>query len=315
MSVQTVRTPLTSRAGLPSDRPFPPPAFGTARVGRQPGRRTTCCAALLTAILAFFPDVSPARAATLSTQVLAPSLSVGVGLAVAPVYDGASAYAGTPLPLVRAVMPTATLGTLTASYPEGLRWDLPVGGLFGVALLGNYDPGRKARIRTLSGHDHHLRGMGDLGGTAMTGAEFSVNVAPYRLFVRGMQALRDRHYGGEALGRTAWLDAGMASELPLTGTLSMSLETYASWSDRHDMMARFGVTPSQAEHSAFHAHQAGGGLRGGTMRWGLRWQDTPEISFSGGVQLTALTRKVVRDSPLTEKSVTGGLFLNALYSF
>ncbi|MEH4266050.1 MipA/OmpV family protein [Klebsiella aerogenes] len=211
--------------------------------------------------------------------------------------------------------PTDDWGTFTASFPEGLRWDLPTGDLFGVALLGNYDPGRKESIRTLSGHNHHLRGMGDLGGTPMAGMDLSVNYAPYRLFVRGMQALRERHYGGEDLGRTAWLDVGVGANLPLSGSLGMSLETFASWSDRHDMMARFGVTREQAEHAQFQAHEAGGGLRGVTMRWGLDWQYSPNWRYEGGVQMTALTSKAVRNSPLTEKNVSGGLFLNALYTF
>ncbi|WP_436883358.1 MipA/OmpV family protein [Enterobacter asburiae] len=255
------------------------------------------------------------RAAELSTPLKGPSLSLGAGMAVAPVYEGSSAYTLTPLPLVKAVAPTQDWGTFTASFPEGLRWDLPVGDLFGVALLGSYDPGRKENIRTLSGHNHHLRGMGNLDGTTQAGVELSVNYAPYRLFVRGMQALESRRYGGEDLGHTAYADVGLGSEIPLSGSLGMSLETYATWSDRHDMMARFGVTPEQAARSGFHAHRAGGGLRGVTMQWGLDWAYSPQWSYSGGVRLMTLSSNAARNSPLTEKTTSAALFLNGMYTF
>ncbi|PWI77200.1 MipA/OmpV family protein [Enterobacter sp. CGMCC 5087] len=256
-----------------------------------------------------------AQASTLSPPPGKPAISVGAGLAVAPVYEGSSAYTLTPLPLVKAVAPTQDWGTFTASFPEGLRWDLPVGDLFGVALLGNYDMGRKENIRTLSGRNHHLRGMGNLDGTTQAGVELSINYAPYRVFARGMQALESRRYGGESLGHTAYADVGLGSEIPLSDTLGMSLETFATWSDRHDMMARFGVTPEQARRSDFHAHRAGGGLRGVTMQWGLDWQYGPQLTYSGGVRLTTLSSHAARNSPLTEKTTAAALFLNGMYTF
>lgn len=240
---------------------------------------------------------------------------MGAGLQVAPVYEGSSAYGLTALPVLRAQAPTQDWGTFSAGFPDGLRWDLPTGDIVGVALLGGYDPGRKASIRTLSGHNHALRGMGNLDGTAQGGVELSINYAPYRLFARGWQALETRRYGGEDLGRTKYAEVGLASDVPLSDTLGLSLETWATWSDRNDMMARFGVTPSQAARSAFHAHQAGAGLRGMTMQWGLDWQAGPQVTLEGGVRLTALTSNAARNSPLTEKTTAGALFLDTLYRF
>ncbi|PIJ48612.1 hypothetical protein BL250_15495 [Erwinia sp. OLTSP20] len=245
----------------------------------------------------------------------APSFSLGAGTLTAPVYDGASAYTTTLLPLVKAVAPTASWGTFSASFPEGLRWDLPVGDTFGVALLGNYDPGCREDIRTLSGHNDHLRGMGDLAGTGQAGLELSLNLQPYRLFVRGIQALRDREYGGRDLGHTAYLDAGVDTALPLGDDLTMTGAAFATWSDRNDMMARYGVTAEQAARSSFAEHEAGGGLRSVTVQWGLNWQWTQQVSLGGGVRLTSLTARAARNSPLVDKSTGAGLFLNALYTF
>lgn len=50
--------------------------------------------------------------------------------------------------------------------------------------------------------------------------------------------------------------------LPLSDTLSFNTETFLTWSDRHDMMASFGVTPEKAARTLFRAHRAGGGARG-----------------------------------------------------
>lgn len=274
---------------------------------------TACLPALVATALVL--NMSPAQAAAGSTALKTPSLSVGAGLLVAPVYEGASAYTTTPLPLLKAQMPTEDWGTFTASFPEGLRWDLPLGDTFGAALLMGYDPGRKESIRTLSGHNHHLRGMGDLGGTGVAGLELSVNLEPYRIFVRGLQAMRERHYGGENLGRTVRGDLGVDMSLPLSDTLSFSTETFLTWSDRHDMMASFGVTPEQAARTSFRAHRAGGGLRGVTAQWGLDWQYTPQLTFSGGVRVTGLTAAAAKNSPLVEKNVSGGLFMNTMYRF
>lgn len=242
------------------------------------------------------------------------TFSAGAGMAVMPAYEGSSAYRGLLLPRL-SMAAAGEAGRLSLGFPDGLRWDLPVGDTVGLALLGNYDPGRRERVRTLSGGEHHLRGMGDLGGTPVAGLEASLNAFPYRLFVRGMQALRSRSYGGEGLGYTRWLDAGLGSSLPLGGGVAMDLETFVTWSDHNDMMARFGVTPEQAARSQYGVHRPGGGLRGATMQWGLNWQWTPQVTLDGGVRLSTLSSAAARNSPLTQKTTAAGLFLDAMYTF
>ena len=50
--------------------------------------------------------------------------------------------------------------------------------------------------------------------------------------------------------------------LPLSDILSFNTETFLTWSDRHDMMASFGVTPEKAARTSSGAPGAGGGARG-----------------------------------------------------
>ncbi|MCE1613551.1 MipA/OmpV family protein, partial [Enterobacter ludwigii] len=158
-----------------------------------------------------------------------PSLTVGAGVAVNPIYQGSSRYEPFPSLAAKAVLPSDNWGTFTLSFPEGLRWDLPDVSTVGLAFLLGYDPGRKEKIRYLGGNNHHLRGMGDLDSTALVGAEGYLRLPVGRLYVRGMQAAGSRDYGGDDLGHTTYLEAGAASSLPLSAALTLDASLYGTW--------------------------------------------------------------------------------------
>ncbi|CAI2536091.1 MltA-interacting protein MipA [Serratia proteamaculans] len=256
------------------------------------------------------PEVSNAAA----SRHAQPSFELGGGVAVNPLYEGSSRYEAFPSLALKAVMPTAHWGTFTAAFPEGLRWDLPNMSAFGVALLVGYDPGRKEKIRTLGGNNSYLKGMGDLDSTALVGAEAYLNLSAGRLFVRGLQATSKRDYGDDDLGRTAYLEAGAANSLPLAANMTLDSALYGTWSDSHDMMARFGVTGQQAARTDFREYHAGGGMRDVTLRTMLTVQVQPHVALQGGLKLYTLTAGA-RNSPLTDDTVGAGAFLNALYRF
>ncbi|ROL81260.1 structural protein MipA [Pseudomonas protegens] len=242
------------------------------------------------------------------------SVTVGGGLAVGPLYEGSSRYAAFPSLQLKAVLPTQDWGTFTAAFPEGLRWDLPGLSPFGVALLIGYDQGRKERIHTLDGRDDYLKGMGNLDSTALVGAEAYWILPAGRLFVRGLQSTQDRNYGGESLGRTAYLEAGVATDYALSSTLTLDSTLYGTWSNENDMMARFGVTAQQAARTRFDEYHPGGGMRDVTLKLGLTWQWQPQLALEGGIKTYALVADA-RDSPLTGEKVGAGAYLNALYRF
>lgn len=242
------------------------------------------------------------------------SVKVGGGLAVGPLYEGSSRYAAFPSLKLKAVLPTQDWGTFTAAFPEGLRWDLPVLSPFGVALLIGYDQGRKERIHTLDGRDDYLKGMGNLDSTALVGAEVYWILPAGRLFVRGLQSSQSRNYGGEHLGRTAYLEAGVATDYALSSTLTLDSTLYGTWSNENDMMVRFGVTAQQAARTRFDEYHPGGGMRDVTLKLGLTWQWQPQLALAGGIKTYALVSDA-RNSPLTGEKVGAGAYLNALYRF
>ncbi|WJV22685.1 MULTISPECIES: MipA/OmpV family protein [Pseudomonas] len=243
-----------------------------------------------------------------------PSVTVGGGIAVGPLYEGSSHYAAFPSLKLKAVLPTEDWGTFTAAFPDGLRWDLPGLAPFGVALLIGYDQGRKERIHTLDGRDDYLKGMGNLDSTALVGAEVYWILPNGRLFVRGLQSSQNRNYDGESLGRTAYLEAGVATAYPLSSTLTLDSTLYGTWSNENDMMARFGVTAQQAARTRFDEYHPGGGMRDVTLKLGLTWQWQPQLALEGGIKTYALVSDA-RDSPLTGEKVGAGAYLNALYRF
>ncbi|MFC3945371.1 MipA/OmpV family protein [Pseudomonas gingeri NCPPB 3146 = LMG 5327] len=243
-----------------------------------------------------------------------PSVTAGGGVAVGPLYEGSSRYAAFPSLKLKAVLPTESWGTFTAAFPEGLRWDLPGLAPFGVALLIGYDQGRKEKIQTLGGRDDYLRGMGNLDSTALVGAEAYWILPAGRLFVRGLQSSQNRDYGGESLGRTAYLEAGVATAYPLSSTLTLDSTLYGTWSNENDMMARFGVTAQQAARTRFDEYHPGGGMRDVTLKLGLTWQWQPQLALEGGIKTYALVSDA-RNSPLTDEKVGAGAYLNALYRF
>ncbi|EOC9631781.1 MipA/OmpV family protein [Enterobacter ludwigii] len=242
------------------------------------------------------------------------SFTVGGGMAVNPLYEGSSRYAPFPSLMAKAVMPSDNWGTFTLAFPEGLRWDLPDVSTVGLAFLLGYDPGRKEKIRYIGGSSHHLRGMGDLDGSALVGAEAYLRLPVGRLYVRGVQATSSRDYGGDDLGHTTWLEAGAAGSLPLSAALTLEASLYGTWSDSHDMMARFGVTGRQAARSDFSEYHAGGGMRDVTMKTTATWHLQPQVALQGGLKVYSLVSGA-RHSPLTDDTVGAGAFLNALYTF
>ncbi|MBH2766592.1 MipA/OmpV family protein [Serratia marcescens] len=236
------------------------------------------------------------------------------GLTEAPVYPGAGHYAAKPLYDVAGVYRTDAMGTFRAELIQGARWQLPIAGPFGVALLLGYDRGRDEDIRTLGGHDTTLRGMGNLGSTAQTGFELSYSFAPVRLYVKGLQAVRDRDYGGENLGYTAHLDVGGEGQYPLDAQWSLLTNAYLRWGDGGYERGGFGVTAAQASQTDFAQYRASGGVQQVTAEAELNYQWTPAIAFQSGVEATQLTGDAA-DSPLVKKSLSGVVFMSASYRF
>lgn len=284
---------------------------------RTPARQRSSIRHLMLAVLGLTPvfvhagDAYPHEA---SARGNAAFFSIGTGISAGPVYEGSGDYAALPLLLVKGRLPTERWGTFSGSAEDGLRWDLPSSSSLGFALLAGYDIGRKERIRILGGHNSHLVGMGDLDSSPLVGGEASWRLSSGRLFVRGMQATNNRTYGGRDLNRTAFMNIGVASDLPVSDDLSLATSVYGTWGDSGYMMSRFGVSGEQASHTAFGENPIGRGMQDVTLKVGAHWQWMPKVSLEGGMKATALVANA-RNSPLVDKSVGAALYLGMQYTF
>ncbi|MDK1711699.1 MipA/OmpV family protein [Serratia marcescens] len=253
--------------------------------------------------------VSQAALADWGTEV-----SVGAGLAVGPAYQGASHYVAQPVYDLEGHVKTDNWGAFTLGVVRGARWDLPLPSPFGVALLMDYDYGRKERISALGSHDDTLRGMGDLGGSLEAGLELSYQMNPVQVYVKGMSATRERHYGGENLGRTAYVDVGLKRDYEINDQVTLLGNVFATWANGGYQRGYFGVTPEQASRTRFEAYHLGAGLKQFTARLAVNYQWSPSWSFQAGGEAYRLAGNTA-DSPLVDKALAGMAFMSARYRF
>lgn len=152
------------------------------------------------------------------------SLKLSGGMAVAPIYQGASSYSAEPLYDIEAGYAKSAWGDFSLGLSEGARWQLPLSGPFGIALLAGYDAGRDEEVKTLSGRNKRLKGMGDLKGAFEAGIELSYKFDAFHAYVKGMQATKTRRYGGGRPGAYRLRRSGRGGGL--------SAERYADPVDR-----------------------------------------------------------------------------------
>ena len=232
------------------------------------------------------------------------SIVVGLGPAVAPVYDGSKDYRLSLFPYLD--IHGLLHDRVYISDVRGLGVNMVNSGPFRAGAAINIEGGRTDR-----GSDR-LRGLPVIGASAVVAGFLSYSLKPFAFEGRVQREL----------GTDAGTQAGLAAsfEAAPTPRFHLSLGAQLSWADSEFNQKHFGVTPAAAaqataEGNPMGAYVAGSGLTNigmsatGVYAWSGHWS----IALRLGV--TDLIGTPARDSPLTQRKVGGSFTIGPLYKF
>ncbi|EPL6453232.1 MULTISPECIES: MipA/OmpV family protein [Providencia] len=185
---------------------------------------------------------------------------VGAGVNIAPVYEGSKKYQFGP-------NLEATYAYLSEDYGvfslgiDGAAWGIGLtDNLTFVSSLG-YDYGRDEKNGFLGNKNKDLKGMGDLDGSLLVGADLYYTLNNYAFYIMGDVATKDRHYGGRHIGRTVTVELGMNTNYEINDSWEMEYNLATVWGNKAYNQAYFGVSKQQASKSKFTEYDASSGFK------------------------------------------------------
>jgi outer membrane scaffolding protein for murein synthesis (MipA/OmpV family) len=96
-----------------------------------------------------------------------------------------------------------------------------------------------------------------------------------------------------------YADTGLDWDHRLAPSLVLTLSAGASWGDREHMQAYFGITPAQAQRTAYPMYAAGAGWRDATAQAKLRWEASKDWILIGSLGARRMLGPAAQ-SPLTQ---------------
>lgn len=225
------------------------------------------------------------------------SVTLGPGLAVHPVYPGASDDRArfVPMFLIR-YGDTVFLGTGGLGV-NLLHWH----GLRAGPVLG-YEGGRKAS------DDPALAGLGDIGASLTAGGFASYDYGPWQVYGTARQAVTHTGNGLTALVRLDY------RTVLIPDTLNLSMGPEVSLADGAANRTWFGISSDQSLQSGLPAFGPGGGLRDLGLHAALTWRLSDHILVHAFGQVMQLPGDVA-DSPIVEDKTQSLAGLGIAYHF
>ena len=241
---------------------------------------------------------SPARAqAPAASQATSPySLTLGLGVARLPEYEGSDQFDARALPFINYRSGRFFAGTLS-----GVGYNLSNTPSFEFGPVLSYRFGRD------ESDSPRLRGLGDIDAGADVGAYLRWNAQPFTLGAR-----LERGVGGDAKGTSLRLDAGYA--LAINRSNVLRFDAAVDWADADVMQGFFGISAPQSLRSGLPAYTASSGIR----RYGVSaaWAHniTPNWISTVRVGVYRLGSEAA-GSPLTLKRSSGLVSAGLTYRF
>lgn len=222
------------------------------------------------------------------------SVVIGGGGAYAPDYEGSDDYEFQPFPFASIVyddfifVEGMSLGANLLNY-EGLK----------AGPIARYAGGRD------EDDNDALDGLGDVGDSIELGGFLKYELG---IWSAAMTVTQDVAGGHE--GMLAEMSTGVA--MPLSESMSSSIEASATWADSNYMDAFFGVSGRQALKSGYSRHEAEAGFKDVGIAVGLNYMITETVTVSGRAGYKKLLGDAA-DSPIVKDEGSDDQFFTGMF--
>lgn len=238
------------------------------------------------------------------------NVSLGLGIGVAPAYEGSKHYLDTPIPMVAINWrDTVSLGI------EGISLYHKTGGFrYGAGVT--YDTGRKddgKNIFGMSSGDHRLEGLGDIKAAVGVKAFASYDVHPFQQIpLVIVDASITKLLGGSNDG--VLVQGGLAMPFQLGEDWQLTPKISTTWANNQYMEDYFGVTPEQAARSSFSAYKAKADMKDVSIGLNVKYSIGKHWFVLGDHRVKLLLSDAA-SSPISATNVNVGIFMLLGYHF
>jgi MipA family protein len=265
-----------------------------------------------------------ARAQTADQPIKKPAdpwtVSVGLGVASAPEYEGASKRASSVLPDLNIKYTTRDFGSIAlGSKSRGLSWSIvdQEAYSFGIGIQGDGGRVDNKDGTLLRPGSKRLLGMGEIKASFELAA-FGHVVWGVPFFVQIAKGLGDGKADSKnfSIKGPGGARVELSSEIPfeVTDAFSLSISPSVSWADDKFTQAYFGVTPEQAARTRFVPFKAKGGIRSVGLGLGANYKLSANWSTSAFANFSQLQGDAAK-SPLVQKKGLTTVQLGVTYQF
>lgn len=237
-------------------------------------------------------------------------VSLGLGIGVAPVYEGSTHYLPSPIPMLAiSWRDTVSLGI------EGLSLYHKTGDFrYGVGLT--YDPGRKDNGKNMFGMssgDHRLEGLGKINPAFGVKAFAYYNVHPFQQIpLVVINASVTKMFGSTNDG--VLVQGGLAMPFQIGQNWRLTPKVSTTWANDRYMMDYFGVTPEQAASSRFSTFNAKAGMKDASVGLNVKYSITKNWFVSGNGRVKKLLSDAA-SSPISATKINASFVSLVGYHF
>ncbi|MGV1773767.1 MipA/OmpV family protein [Agrobacterium fabrum] len=222
-------------------------------------------------------------------------ITLGVGAAYAPKYEGSDKLEVGPVPLI-----SVNYGDVFTADFSGATVNLLNQNGFRLGIKGGWDGGRKEKDDR-----KNLRGLGDIKAGGVVGGVIAYSVEPFEIYAK-----LDKTIGGSE-GLTATIGASVSQKVD---QFILGADLSATWADDKHMKSYFGVTSAQSARSGLRRYDAKAGFKRIDASASVSYLLTENwaITGMGGVGFLIGDAK---DSPLSKKDIQPFAMIGMSYTF